>query len=187
VRTPNSPKSRRRATPRPNGARDLFEGRFSEILIIFVLALIVLGPEKLPRVVSEVGRWVGRARSMARQFREQLEEEVQLEEARKAQAQRTAPPPPPEPAPVGAAPPPAAPLPEPASAPAVSAHEPASAPAVSAHEPAPAAAPTAAAGNGRSALVTHDTTHRDPPSAASGADPTATRPAPTGSADERRT
>jgi Sec-independent protein translocase protein TatA len=44
----------------------------------------VLGPEKLPRVVSELGRWVGRARAMARQFREQLEEEVQLEEARKA-------------------------------------------------------------------------------------------------------
>ena len=78
-------KSRRRATPRPNGAPDLLEGRFSEILIIFVLALIVLGPEKLPRVVSEVGRWVGRARGMARQFREQLEEEVQLEQARKAQ------------------------------------------------------------------------------------------------------
>jgi len=89
-------KSRRRATPRPNGAPDLLEGRFSEILIIFVLALIVLGPEKLPRVVSEVGRWVGRARAMARQFREQLEEEVQLEQARKAQ--RAASPAPVEPA-----------------------------------------------------------------------------------------
>ena len=49
---------------------------FSEILVIFVLALIVLGPEKLPRVVREVGRWVGRARAMARQFQEQLEDEV---------------------------------------------------------------------------------------------------------------
>jgi len=56
----------------------------------------VLGPEKLPRVVSEIGRWVGRARAMARQFREQLEEEVQLEQARKAQAANTpAPPAPP--------------------------------------------------------------------------------------------
>jgi len=64
----------------------LFEGRFSEILIIFVLALIVLGPQKLPRVVSEAGRWVGRARAMARQFREHLEEEVQGEEARKRAA-----------------------------------------------------------------------------------------------------
>jgi sec-independent protein translocase protein TatB len=54
----------------------------------------VLGPEKLPRVVSELGRWVGRARAMARQFREQLEEEVQLEEARKAQTAHAAPPPP---------------------------------------------------------------------------------------------
>jgi sec-independent protein translocase protein TatB len=93
---PSSPKSRRRATQLPgasrraNGARDLFEGRFFEVLIIFVLALIVLGPEKLPRVVSEVGRWVGRARAMARQFREQLEEEVELEAARKAQAGRAA-------------------------------------------------------------------------------------------------
>jgi sec-independent protein translocase protein TatB len=66
----------------------VFEGRFTEILIIFVLALVVLGPEKLPRVVAEVGRWVGRARAMARQFREQLEEEVRLEEVRKAQAAR---------------------------------------------------------------------------------------------------
>ena len=55
----------------------------------------MLGPEKLPRVVSELGRWVGRARAMARQFREQLEEEVQLEEARKAH--RAASPPPVEP------------------------------------------------------------------------------------------
>ena len=64
----------------------MFEGRISEILIIFVLALIVLGPERLPRVVSEAGRWVGRARAMARQFREQLEEEVQGADARKRAA-----------------------------------------------------------------------------------------------------
>jgi sec-independent protein translocase protein TatB len=57
----------------------------------------VLGPEKLPRVVSEIGRWVGRARAMARQFREQLEEEVQLEQARKAPATPAPPPPVPPP------------------------------------------------------------------------------------------
>lgn len=56
---------------------------FSEILLIFVLGLIVLGPEKLPRVAAQVGRWIGRARAMARQFREQLEEEVTVEETRK--------------------------------------------------------------------------------------------------------
>jgi sec-independent protein translocase protein TatB len=61
----------------------MFDIAFSEVLIIFVLALVVLGPEKLPRVAAQVGRWIGRARGMARQFREQLEEEVNLEEARK--------------------------------------------------------------------------------------------------------
>ncbi len=57
----------------------MFDFSFSEILIIFVLALIVLGPEKLPTVVRRVGRWVGRARAMARQLQEQLEEEIDLE------------------------------------------------------------------------------------------------------------
>jgi len=48
---------------------------FSEILVIFGIALVVLGPEKLPKVANTVGRWIGRARGMARQFREQLEQE----------------------------------------------------------------------------------------------------------------
>lgn len=57
----------------------MMEVGFSEILLISVLALIVLGPEKLPKVAAEIGRWVGRARSMARQFRDQLEDEASLE------------------------------------------------------------------------------------------------------------
>ncbi len=90
---------------------------------------------------------------MARQFREQLEEEVQLEEARKAQ--RSAAPMPPEPPP---------------------------------DEAKTVAGQTTASGrNGRSPLVTHDTTHRDPPSDATAADPTAAGPAQAAGADERRT
>ena len=54
----------------------MFEVGFSELLLIFALALVVLGPEKLPKLAQQVGRWVGRARAMARQFREQLEEEA---------------------------------------------------------------------------------------------------------------
>ncbi len=49
---------------------------FPEVIIIFGLALIVLGPKKLPGAAAQIGRWVGRARAMARQFREQLEQEV---------------------------------------------------------------------------------------------------------------
>jgi sec-independent protein translocase protein TatB len=115
-RTPSS-RTPSRPSRNPNrGAADLFEGRFSEILIIFVLALIVLGPEKLPRVVSELGRWVGRARGMARQFREQLEEEVQLEEARKAAPMSPPPAPAPAAAPSAAAPASAVPTEAPAEA-----------------------------------------------------------------------
>jgi sec-independent protein translocase protein TatB len=49
---------------------------FPEVAIIFGLALVVLGPKKLPGAAAQVGRWLGRARAMARQFREQLEQEV---------------------------------------------------------------------------------------------------------------
>ena len=62
----------------------MFEVGFSELLLIFVLALLVLGPQKLPKLAAQVGRWMGRARAMARQFREQLEDEASLEETLKA-------------------------------------------------------------------------------------------------------
>lgn len=68
----------------------MMEVGFSEILLISVLALIVLGPEKLPKVAAEIGRWVGRARSMARQFRDQLEDEASLEPTIKKPAASTA-------------------------------------------------------------------------------------------------
>jgi sec-independent protein translocase protein TatB len=58
----------------------MFEVGFSEILLIMVIALIVLGPERLPKLAADVGRWMGRARSMARQLRSQLDQEVQLDD-----------------------------------------------------------------------------------------------------------
>jgi sec-independent protein translocase protein TatB len=54
----------------------VFDVGFSKLLIILAVALIVLGPEKLPAMAGQIGRWLGRARSMARQFRDQLEEEA---------------------------------------------------------------------------------------------------------------
>lgn len=58
----------------------MFEVGFSEILLISVLALVVLGPKKLPRLAAQLGRWIGRGRAMARQFRDQLEREADLED-----------------------------------------------------------------------------------------------------------
>jgi sec-independent protein translocase protein TatB len=82
----------------------MFEVGFSELLVIFALALIVLGPQKLPGLVRQVGRWVGRARAMARQFREQLEDETAafenpLDPIRKQHAPAPPPAPPTTPAP----------------------------------------------------------------------------------------
>lgn len=59
---------------------------FSEILLTSAIALVVLGPERLPKVARQVGNWVGRARVMARQLTEQLEREVNAEALLKQQA-----------------------------------------------------------------------------------------------------
>lgn len=56
----------------------MFEVGFTEIILILGIALLVLGPEKLPKLANQVGRWAGRARAMARQLRQQLDEEVTI-------------------------------------------------------------------------------------------------------------
>jgi sec-independent protein translocase protein TatB len=58
---------------------------FSEVLLTSAIALVVLGPERLPKVARQVGNWMGRARLMARQLSEQLEREVNAEELLKQQ------------------------------------------------------------------------------------------------------
>jgi len=60
-----------------------------EILLIMVIALVVLGPEKLPKLAADIGRWMGRARAMARQLRSQLDQEIQVADMLREQ-QRTA-------------------------------------------------------------------------------------------------
>ena len=57
---------------------------FSEVLLTSAIALVVLGPERLPKVARQVGNWMGRARLMARQLSEQLEREVNAEELLRA-------------------------------------------------------------------------------------------------------
>jgi Tat protein translocase TatB subunit len=58
----------------------MFDVGFWEIALIFMLGLMVLGPEKLPRIAAQLGRWVGRARRTATQLRYQLERELDLNE-----------------------------------------------------------------------------------------------------------
>jgi len=51
----------------------------SEFVLLCLIGLLILGPERLPRVARQIGGWVGKARQMTRAFQRQLEEEVDLE------------------------------------------------------------------------------------------------------------
>jgi sec-independent protein translocase protein TatB len=64
----------------------MFDIAPTELLIIAVVALVVIGPKDLPRVMRTVGQWVGRARGMARHFRSGIDtmmREAELEEMEK--------------------------------------------------------------------------------------------------------
>ena len=52
---------------------------FWELIILFLIGLIVLGPERLPRVASQLGSWLGQARRMTRLMKRQLEDELDFE------------------------------------------------------------------------------------------------------------
>ncbi len=60
----------------------MFDIGFAELLIIGLVALLVLGPERLPKAARTVGYWGGRARGYMRQMTMELEREVQQAEIR---------------------------------------------------------------------------------------------------------
>jgi len=51
----------------------------SEFLLLCLIGLLVLGPERLPRVANQLGTWLGQARRMTRALKRQLEEELNVE------------------------------------------------------------------------------------------------------------
>lgn len=73
----------------------MFESGWQEIILVCIVGLLVLGPQRLPKVAAELGKWVGRARRTATQLRRQLEREVELSELQNPPPPR---PPPPTPA-----------------------------------------------------------------------------------------
>lgn len=53
---------------------------FFELVILFMIGLVVLGPQRLPKVANQLGTWIGQARRMTRVMKRQLEDELDLDD-----------------------------------------------------------------------------------------------------------
>lgn len=67
----------------------MFEVGFSEILMVALVALLVIGPEKLPKVARMAGFWVAKTRRAITAVKQEINEEFQAEELRQALKNRT--------------------------------------------------------------------------------------------------
>ncbi len=62
----------------------MFDIGFTELVIIAVVALIVVGPERLPSAIRTVGLWVGRIRRTLGNVQKEISEELRVDEMRQA-------------------------------------------------------------------------------------------------------
>lgn len=60
----------------------MFDIGFWELLVIGVLALLVVGPNRLPRLARTLGVWTGRAKLLAQQVRAEVDREIEAESLR---------------------------------------------------------------------------------------------------------
>jgi sec-independent protein translocase protein TatB len=65
----------------------VFDIGFSEIVVIGVVALIVIGPERLPKVARTLGHMFGRLQRYVNEVKADINREMELDELRKLQAQ----------------------------------------------------------------------------------------------------
>ena len=61
----------------------MFDIGFSEMLVIAVVALVVLGPERLPKAARFAGLWVRRARAQWNSVKDELERELAADELKR--------------------------------------------------------------------------------------------------------
>ena len=64
----------------------MFDVAPTELLLVAVVALLVIGPKDLPRLMRTVGQWAGRARAMARHFRTGFDAMIQQAELEEMEA-----------------------------------------------------------------------------------------------------
>ena len=63
----------------------MFDVAFSELLVIGIIALIVIGPERLPKVARTAGQWLGRLNRYVSQVKQDIDRDIKLDELRKMQ------------------------------------------------------------------------------------------------------
>lgn len=61
----------------------MFDIGFSELCLVAVIALLVVGPKRLPETVRAWGRWTARARQAIQTLQHEVEQELDLEEVRR--------------------------------------------------------------------------------------------------------
>ncbi len=65
----------------------MFDIGFSELVVIGIVALLVIGPERLPKVARTVGLLLGRAQRYVNDVKSDINREMQLDELKKLQSQ----------------------------------------------------------------------------------------------------
>jgi sec-independent protein translocase protein TatB len=60
----------------------MFDIGFSELVMIGLVSLLVIGPERLPKVARLAGFWIGKTRAMVASVKSEIKQELQAEELR---------------------------------------------------------------------------------------------------------
>ncbi|MEQ8660632.1 MAG: Sec-independent protein translocase protein TatB [Gammaproteobacteria bacterium] len=61
----------------------MFDVGFWELAVIGIVALLVVGPERMPALIRTAGQWAGQVQRLARDLRREIEREAQTDEFRK--------------------------------------------------------------------------------------------------------
>lgn len=67
----------------------MFDFGFSELMVIGLVALVVLGPERLPRVARQAGQWMGKLQRYVADVKSDINRQMELEELRNLQKEVT--------------------------------------------------------------------------------------------------
>ena len=65
----------------------MFDIGFFELILIGIVALLVIGPERLPRVARQAGLWVGKMRNFVNSVKEDIDQEIKADELKKIMKQ----------------------------------------------------------------------------------------------------